>query len=234
MRDAVWKLLCPHSSQKHQAEAPALAPRKALKVSTNSTTRWVVEAQAAIQRGAVSAKADPKEPVAQGEATKAAMKQAGEEAPTPCEAGVLESGDADVPLNAEATEGEIEVPRASEAEVVDVGAPRTTEAEVAEAGALGTTEAKEAVDAKVASITEQLVLTSGEGSSALVRSTEVEDLHLCCADMKVEVATAQEQATPLAARIKELEEELTRVAGERDTFRSQAEQVEASAKAIVG
>ena len=51
-------------------------------------------------------------------------------------------------------------------------------------------------------------------------NTEVEDLRLCCADMKAEVATAWEQAAPLAARIKELEEELTRVAGERDTFRS--------------
>ena len=38
----------------------------------------------------------------------------------------------------------------------------------------------------------------------------------------------------MAARIKELEEELTRVAGEWDTFRSRAEQVEASAKAIAG
>ena len=42
---------------------------------------------------------------------------------------------------------------------------------------------------------------------------EVEDLHLCCADMKAEAATAREQAAPLAAWIKELEEELTRVAG---------------------
>jgi hypothetical protein len=38
----------------------------------------------------------------------------------------------------------------------------------------------------------------------------------------------------LAARIKELEEELTQVASERDTFRSRAEQVEASTKAIAG
>ena len=53
-----------------------------------------------------------------------------------------------------------------------------------------------------------------------VRSTEVEDLRLCCADMTAEAATALEQATPLAARIKELEEELTRVAGDWDTFRS--------------
>ena len=64
------------------------------------------------------------------------------------------------------------------------------------------------------------------------RSTEVEDLCLRCADMKAEAATAQEQVAPLAARVKELEEELTRVAGERDTFRSQAEQEAASTKAV--
>ena len=52
------------------------------------------------------------------------------------------------------------------------------------------------------------------------RSAEVEDLRLCCANATAEAAIAWEQAAPLAARIKELEEELTRVAGERDTFRS--------------
>ena len=36
------------------------------------------------------------------------------------------------------------------------------------------------------------------------------------------------------AWIKELEEELTRVAGERDTFRSRAKQVEISTKAVAG
>ena len=36
------------------------------------------------------------------------------------------------------------------------------------------------------------------------------------------------------ARIKELEEELTQVAAERDTFRSRAEEAMASAKAIAG
>jgi hypothetical protein len=65
-------------------------------------------------------------------------------------------------------------------------------------------------------------------------STEVEDLRLHCADMKAKATMAREQAVPLAARIKELEEELTRVAGERDTFRSWAEQVAASAKVIAG
>ena len=61
----------------------------------------------------------------------------------------------------------------------------------------------------------------------------MEDLHLRCADMKAEATTAWEQAIPLAARIKELEE-LTRVAGEQDTFRSRAEQEAASAKAVAG
>ena len=42
-----------------------------------------------------------------------------------------------------------------------------------------------------------------------VRSTEVEDLRLRCADMKAEAAMAREQAAPLVAWIKELEEELT-------------------------
>ena len=45
---------------------------------------------------------------------------------------------------------------------------------------------------------------------------------------------AQEQVAPLAARFKELEEELTRVASDRNTFRSRAEEVTASAKAFAG
>ena len=52
------------------------------------------------------------------------------------------------------------------------------------------------------------------------RSVKVEDLRLRCADMKAEAAMAREQVTPLAARVKELEEELTRAAGERDVLLS--------------
>ena len=62
----------------------------------------------------------------------------------------------------------------------------------------------------------------------------MEDLRLRCADAKVEAATAQEQVAPLAARVKELEEELTRVAGDRDAFRSRAEEATASGKVLVG
>jgi len=115
----------------------------------------VVEAQAAIQRGTASARADPKEPVALEEATEAATKQAGEEAPTPREAEAHESDEAEAPSVAEATEGEVEAPRTSEAEVAEAGAsraskakvadveaPRITEVEVAEAGAPRSTEAE--------------------------------------------------------------------------------------------
>ena len=45
---------------------------------------------------------------------------------------------------------------------------------------------------------------------------------------------AREQAAPLVAWIEELEEELTRVAGEWDTFRSRAKEATASTKAIAG
>ncbi|XP_066380114.1 uncharacterized protein [Miscanthus floridulus] len=125
--------------RKHQAEAPALVPRKALKVSTSSTTQWVVEAQAAIQRGAALARADPKEPVTQGGAVEAITRQVGEEAPTPREAEALEPDEAEAPSIAEAAEGEdeateAEASRTTEAEVAEAEAPETTEAEVAEAG----------------------------------------------------------------------------------------------------
>ena len=65
-------------------------------------------------------------------------------------------------------------------------------------------------------------------------SAEVEDLRLCCADAKVEVVMAQEQVAPLAARVKELEEELTCVASDWDAFRSQAEEAMASGKVLAG
>ncbi|XP_066347736.1 uncharacterized protein [Miscanthus floridulus] len=95
-----------------------------------------------MRRGAASARANLKGPVAQGEATKAAMKQAGEEAPMPREARALESGKAEAPSIAEATESEAEAPRTSEAEVVEAGASRDSEAKVVDTGAPRTTEAE--------------------------------------------------------------------------------------------
>ncbi|XP_066343983.1 KNR4/SMI1 homolog [Miscanthus floridulus] len=142
MRDIVQKWLCPHSSRKHQAEAPALEPRKALKVSTSSTTKWVMEAQPTIQRGTALARADPKEPDAQGEATKVASQRARDEAPKSLEAEAHESDGDEVPSVAEATKGEAKAPKTSEAEATEARASRTTEAEVAEARAPRTIEAK--------------------------------------------------------------------------------------------
>ncbi|XP_066373526.1 uncharacterized protein [Miscanthus floridulus] len=98
-------------------------------------------------------------------------------------------------------------------------------------------EAHESDEAEAPSVTEA---TEGEAEAPrtseaeAMESVEVEDLRLCCADMTAKAATAWEQAAPLVARIKELEEELTRVADEWDTFRSRAEEATASAKALAG
>ena len=64
------------------------------------------------------------------------------------------------------------------------------------------------------------------------RSAEVEDLRLRGTDMKTAAVAAQEQVAPLAARVKELEEELTRVASDRDAFRSRAKEATASGKVL--
>ena len=66
----------------------------------------------------------------------------------------------------------------------------------------------------------QKVLLASANELLSARSAEVEDLRLHCADAKVEAAMALEQVAPLAARVKELEEELARVAGDHDAFRS--------------
>ena len=62
----------------------------------------------------------------------------------------------------------------------------------------------------------------------------MEDLRLCCADAKVEAAAVQAQLAPLAARVKELEEELTRAVSDRDAFRSWAEEATALGEALAG
>ncbi|XP_066373623.1 uncharacterized protein [Miscanthus floridulus] len=154
-RDVVRKLLLP-------VQAPTLAPCKVLKVSTSSTAQWVVDAQATIQRGEASARADPKEPVTQGQATEVATKQVGEEAPMPRKVGAHESGEAKAPSIAKATEGEVEAPRTSEAEVAKAGASRAFEAKVANARALGTTKA-EVAEAGAPRTTEAKVAEAGLG-----------------------------------------------------------------------
>ncbi|XP_066373585.1 uncharacterized protein [Miscanthus floridulus] len=109
MRDAVRKQLCPRSSQKRQAEAPALAPHKVLKGQP--------EGASCPRRG-----------------YRGGHEGSGGEAPLPREAEAHALDKAEVPPVTEATEGEVEAPRTSEAEATEAGAPRTTKAEVAEAG----------------------------------------------------------------------------------------------------
>ena len=55
-------------------EVPALAPRKALKVSTSPTAQQAVEAQTAVQPDVASAGADLKRSVVQEEAPGVAME----------------------------------------------------------------------------------------------------------------------------------------------------------------
>ncbi|XP_066323648.1 uncharacterized protein [Miscanthus floridulus] len=106
-------------------------------------------------------------------------------------------------------------PRTIEAAAAGTGAPATTEATMAGAGAPGTTEATMAA-AGALGTTEAMM------AGARAPGTTKADV------IAVKAVTAQEQVAPLAARVKELEEELTRVAGERDAFRSRAGEATAS------
>ena len=161
-------------------------------MSTSSTTRWVVDAQAAIQHGAVSGGASPEEPAAQGKGTEVATERAGEDESTPSEVVGLGANEAEASTTAGAIGDEARAPKASEARAMDAA----TEVEMAEARAPGPVEAKavgteagrasapplvqtissedsswgkEAVDAEAVSTAERPVLTPAEGSSVLVR-----------------------------------------------------------------
>ena len=79
---------------------------------------------------------------------------------------------------------------------------------------------------------QQRDLLANANKLLLARTAEAEDIHLHCADMRAEAATAREQVAPLAARVKELEEEVTRVAGERDALLSRVEEAMVSAKSV--
>ncbi|XP_066342093.1 uncharacterized protein [Miscanthus floridulus] len=157
-RVAVPKQLQPRSSQKRPAEVPTLAPLKALKVNPGSTAHWVVEAQADLQHGTASARADPKEPATQGGAAEAALTQAGEGAPPPHDGKAGASDAAEVPL---ATEGTgIKVPEVSHAGATEAVAPRTIEAAAAGTGAPATTEAT-MVGARAPGTTEATMAEAG-------------------------------------------------------------------------
>ena len=100
---------------------PALAPRKALKVSASPTAQQATEAQAAVQPDVASAGADLKRLVVLEEAPGVVTEQTKEEGPTPRVVEALESGGAGVPPVAEAG-SKAEAPRTSEAEMVETSA----------------------------------------------------------------------------------------------------------------
>ncbi|XP_066351674.1 uncharacterized protein [Miscanthus floridulus] len=287
-RDAVKKRLSIRSGQKRQAEVPAFAPRKALKVGTGSIAPGAVEAQ---------------ELVAQVGATQAAVGREEEEKPTLREAvapAAVEAtmGAAETPSAVEATEGEVEVEAPSVVEAtkgrVEVEAPSVVEAtegeveveastddpegepifaleDVAEGGRWDTLEqyrslAEQSLRTALFVVANDLPGVSWElearsfGKSLflrwergvwdelcrqrellahanellLARSAEAEDLRLRCDNREAEAATTQGQVAPLVAWVKELEEELTRVADKRDASNSWAEEVRATAVAIAG
>ena len=62
----------------------------------------------------------------------------------------------------------------------------------------------------------------------------MENPRLRCADATVEAVTARERVAPLAAWVKELEEELIHVAGERDASKSQAGEAMTLSKVLAG
>ena len=160
-------------------EVPALAPRKALKVSTSPTAQQAVEAQTAVQPDVASAGADLKRSVVQEEAPRAATEQTEEEGPTPCVAEAHESDGAGAPPIAEAR-SKVEAPGTSEAEVVEASAagpadrdsemevgrplvpplaqglppPQESAREVQATSPVNTSEGKEAADAEAASTAE--------------------------------------------------------------------------------
>ncbi|XP_066382526.1 uncharacterized protein [Miscanthus floridulus] len=182
------------------------------------------------------------------------------EAPSVVEA--IEGGvKVEAPSVVEATEGEVEVEastvvealQTSGAEVVEIVAPRNFGAKVVEAGvSAARAEALEVEMEKLEAqsfrkslflrwergvwdeLCRQRELLAHANELLSVRSTEAKDLRLRCDNREAEATTAQGQVTPLAAWVKELEEELTHVADERDASNSRAEEVRATAVATAG
>ncbi|XP_066381992.1 uncharacterized protein [Miscanthus floridulus] len=249
MRVAVPKWLQPRSGRKRPAEVLALAPLKALKVNPGSTAHWVAEAQTAIQCGAVSGRANPKEPANQAGAAEATPTQTGAGVPPPLEGKARESDGAEVPSVAEASE--VEAPGVTEAEAMEAGAPETAEAAAVGVVVSMTTEATmaeaEAPETTKADVTASRDDPEGEPLFALEDAAEggrwdTFEQYRELAERSLRMALSVvandlpgvAQVAPLAARVKELEEELTRVADDRDAFRSRAEEATASGKVLVG
>ncbi|XP_066396519.1 uncharacterized protein [Miscanthus floridulus] len=197
-RVAVAKRLPPRSSQKRPTEVPTLAPLKALKVNLGSTAHWVAEAQAALHRGAVSARADPKEPATQGGAAEAALTQEGEAAPPPHDGEAHGSDAAEVLLAVETTG--TEVLGVSQAEATEATAPRTIEAAAAGTGALATDEATMA-EAGAPQTTEATMAKAGASGA-----TDADVIEAGLPAQEVEMKAAEALAAPLVEGLSSLRE----------------------------
>ncbi|XP_066334456.1 uncharacterized protein [Miscanthus floridulus] len=211
-----------------EAEAPRTSEAKATEAEAPRTTEAeVAEAGAlgATEAGVVEASVSAAKPAAQEAET-----EAGQESAREVEVHSISSDD---------TSRGKEVVDAEAASTVEQPAPTSSERSLALVQELEARSLRKSLFLRQErdiwdQLRQQKNLLANANELLSARSAEVEDLRLRCADMKAKAAMAQEQAAPLAARIKELEEELTRVAGERDAFGSWAAQLEVSAKAVVG
>ncbi|XP_066374751.1 uncharacterized protein [Miscanthus floridulus] len=188
-RVVMSKRLQPRSSRKQPTEVPTLAPLKVLKVNPSSSTHWVAEAQAALQCGAASARADPKEPATQGGDARAAPTQVGEGAPPPHDGEAHGSDGAEVPLPAEATG--IEVLVVSQARAMEAMAPRTIEVAAAGVGAPATAEAT-VVEARAPETTVAMMAEAGAP-----RTTEANMIMARLLAQEVETKATEASVAPL-------------------------------------
>jgi septal ring factor EnvC (AmiA/AmiB activator) len=66
------------------------------------------------------------------------------------------------------------------------------------------------------------------------QSTEAADLWMLCAELRTDAASARAEAAPFAVRVRQLEEELDRVIGQRDQLRGQAAEASSRAETLAG
>ncbi|XP_066351139.1 late embryogenesis abundant protein, group 3-like [Miscanthus floridulus] len=175
----------------------------------------MAEAQATLQRGATSVRADPKEPATQGGAAEAAPTQAGEGAPPPHDGEARGLDGAEVPFAAEATE--IEVLGVSQARAMEAAAPRTARATAVVAGAPTTTEA---------TIAEAGAPETIEATMAKPKAPRTTEATMCNTELGREASRAAEASRVEAQRLKE-KAEASRVKAQRWKEKSEASQVEA-------
>ncbi|XP_066358215.1 uncharacterized protein [Miscanthus floridulus] len=136
----------------------SLSPSLLMEAVDRDDEGEVAEVQAALQHGAASARADPKEPTTPGGAAEVALTQEGEVASPPHDGEARGSDAAEVPLATETTR--TEVPGVSQAGATETAAPETIEAAATGTGALATAEATMA-EAGAPETTEAMMAEAG-------------------------------------------------------------------------